>query len=271
MSLPDRQGLLVSSHPRSGTHLMIDVLRRQFPSTRSWRLFGRPLDHLYLNLERLVAENRRFDDAMALRIVARPRRPLMKTHFLADFSESWVADESGPMPPEWRDYADRAMHLYVHRDPRDVMASYKQFLSSIVPGVAEMTLGAFMRSPHWSGGEDRLGWWVRHVEGWRAVPGVMMVGYAALVKSPAAIIGDIEHMLGEASADRQPLLPPKVEKITDTRRHRLFSLAPHSTAIIADRQRFPLDDWRTALSPEDHGFIAQRAGGVMRSLGYDPV
>mgnify|MGYP006308750097 FL=1 len=72
--------VLVASHPRSGTHLVMDLMRRQFPSLSNWRCFGLPLDRLYLNLERLGATERRIDPGLAARIVNRPRRALMKIH-----------------------------------------------------------------------------------------------------------------------------------------------------------------------------------------------
>ena len=41
--LPTRP-VVVASHPRSGTHLMIDVIRRHFKPCRGWKWPGRPLN-----------------------------------------------------------------------------------------------------------------------------------------------------------------------------------------------------------------------------------
>jgi hypothetical protein len=140
--------ILVASHPRSGTHLVIDLLRRQFRSLENWRMWGLPLDYLYLNLERLGSEKRRFPENRARRIVNRPRRALMKTHFDADFVTGWAEDESVPPPQPWLDFIAQARVFYVLRHPLDVMASYHQFLSGIDENLAELDFLSFLRSSH---------------------------------------------------------------------------------------------------------------------------
>lgn len=263
------RGILVASHPRSGTHLLLDILRRQFPSTRGWRWWGLPLDHLYLNVERIVSDRRHFGDEKAEAILRRVRMPLMKTHYLEDFSETWTSNETGPLPLRWREYVDKAVILYVHRDPRDVMVSYKQFLSSIQPGVAEMTLFDFMRSPHWSEQGDRLEWWKRHVGGWLGKPGVVAIAYRDLVKHTEREIARIAGELKERPLYRLPLLPAKRGTIMQTRMDRLFQLAPESTAIMADAKRYPAEPWRSALSPQEQQYVTDRLGSTMIALGYE--
>lgn len=115
--------VLVASHPRSGTHFMIDFIRKNIPSTASWRFWGLPLNRLYLNIETLTSRHRPVGHKLARRIVERPQRPLMKTHFLPDFSESWIEEQSGPLDPQWREMVDRAHTIYITRDPWAVMTS----------------------------------------------------------------------------------------------------------------------------------------------------
>lgn len=43
--------LVVATHMRSGTHLTMDLVRRQFPAFRSWKLPGEANDMLYLALD----------------------------------------------------------------------------------------------------------------------------------------------------------------------------------------------------------------------------
>lgn len=47
--------IIVASHPRSGTHLTMDLLRKQFPACVTYKLPTQPLDRLYLALEALSA------------------------------------------------------------------------------------------------------------------------------------------------------------------------------------------------------------------------
>jgi hypothetical protein len=264
----DLDPVLIASHPRSGTHLVIDTIRRQFPSTRNWRWWGLPLDHLYLNVERLSAHSRRFDDALARRIVERPRRALMKTHYVSDFSESWVGEESAPPPPHWADFVSRAKVLYVTRHPLDTLSSYLQFLSAVDHGVEGMGLRDFLESPHWTGQTDRLGWWCDHVEGWLARPRIFHLRYEDVVRKPAATLDRLAGVLNEPWRNREPALPPKNTSITRTRADRLLRLSPSSTAIIADRRRYPPKPWREALSDTDLNWVEQRCGGLVERLGY---
>ncbi len=262
--------IMVASHPRSGTHLVLDVLRRQFPTARSSRMFGKPLDHLYLNIERLTSDVRPFSDDLAVKILSAVPNPLIKTHYLADFSETWVAEETRELADKWRKTVANAHMLYVHRDPRDVMVSYKQFLSTHHPGVAEMTLGQFVQHAHWNGRDTMLEWWVRHVEGWLALPAIMSIGYRELISDPRTTLRAIGAHIGREPDMREPFLPKKVSSINQSRLGRLLSRTPASTAIIADSKRFPAQDWNTASTPDDARYMREIAGAVMERLGYDP-
>lgn len=260
--------ILVASHPRSGTHLAIDLLRRQFQSTRNWRWWGLPLDHLYLNLERLESPNRTFSDGLARKIVNRPRRALVKTHFEEDFSQSWVLEESTPPGPAWMDLLARSKVLYVVRHPMDVMVSYHQFMAGIDPTTTAMSFREFMRSPHWTGETDRLGWWQRHLTGWEARPGTMILRYEDIVVDTGPVLDRIGTWIGEAPVDLQPLLPPKVTSISQTRIDRAFRMSPSSTAIVADRMSFPAEDWSQALNDADKEWVNERIGPLLQRFGY---
>lgn len=260
-------GILIASHPRSGTHLLIDVIRRQFPTTRSWRWWGLPLDYLYFNIERSTSDNRYFNAALRKKVMSRPTRPLLKTHYLADWSSTWVEEETGSVPDDVADIISRSSTLYIHRDPRDVMVSYKQFLSSIRPEVADLGLVEFMKARHWSG-DDMIGWWQRHVEGWLATSGTVSLSYRDLIKSSKAMVERIGNMIDETPDWQDPILPEKVSTVARTRRDRLLSLSPASTGIVADRNRFPMRPWKEEMTEADHVWLESRIGPVMDLLGY---
>ena len=260
--------ILVASHPRSGTHLVIDLLRRQFKSTRNWRWWGLPLDYLYLNLERLGSSNRRFSDKLARKIVNRPRRALFKTHFEADFSQSWVPEESTHPGPAWMNLLAKSKVIYVVRHPMDVMVSYHQFLVGIDPEIAALSLQEFMRSPHRAGQTDRLGWWQRHLTGWEARTGTLILRYEDIVADTGPVLDRIGTCIGEAPVDLQPLLPPKVTSILETRIDRVCRISPSSTAIVADRMSFPAEDWSQVLNDEDKEWVNERIGPLLQRFGY---
>ncbi|WP_417210222.1 sulfotransferase domain-containing protein [Antarctobacter sp.] len=262
------QPVLVASHPRSGTHLAMDFLRRQFPSLANWRYWGLPLDHLYLNLERLGAQDRRFSEDLARRIVNRPRRALLKTHFQADFGSSWQPEESAPPNGPWRDLADHAQTIYIVRHPMNVMTSYHQFLSGIDPSRYATGFMQFLESDHWDASTDRLGWWERHVVDWTARPGTLVIRYEDVVKRPEATMRNLAEVLGERPANRMPPMPPKVSSITRTRFSRLLNLSPQSTAIVAERSRFPALDWRKELGAEERAKLAERLRPLLTRFDY---
>lgn len=266
--MTDKRPILIASHPRSGTHLMLDLMRRQFPDTRSWRLWGKPLDHLYLNIERTTSDHRHFGKALTARVLERPRRALIKTHYLADFSASWVEEETGPLPAPVKEAVKNASKIYVHRDPRDVMVSYMQFLSGFRPDIAAMDLMGFMKAPHWAGRTDMLGWWVEHVRSWQDMDGVLMVSYRDLIKAPQATVKMIATHTDCKPLMQTPILPPKVTSISRTRADRLLKLAPSSTAIIADKDKFPPYDWKKTMTNSDHEWLESRAKSIMTTLGY---
>lgn len=270
--LIDRPGalrpVLVASHPRSGTHVVIDTIRRQFTTTRSWRWWGLPLDHLYLNVERLGADQRRFSAALARKVVNRPRRALLKTHFLADWSDTWEPGESAAPPKAWHPLLAESLVVYVTRHPLNVLSSYLQFLASIDTGIAGMPLRSFLESPHWTGKTDRLGWWQQHVQGWLARPGVLTVRYEDLVADPSTVLQSFSEFLQERPIGKSPLLPPKVTSIMQTRVDRVFRLSPSSTAIVADRKRFPQPRWQETLTVDDLRWVAGRCGELLDRLGY---
>ncbi|MGR3494744.1 sulfotransferase domain-containing protein [Citreimonas sp.] len=260
--------VLIASHPRSGTHLVIDLLRRQFSGTRNWRWWGLPLDHLYLNLERLESRNRHFPEALARRIVNRPRRAILKTHFQADFAASWVEEESCAPARPWLDLVDGGQTFYIVRHPLDVMASYHQFMAGFDADVARLSFADFLTSPHWSGETDRLGWWRAHVEGWEARPGVKVLRYEDVVKRTDATLSRIEETLGEKRTGRTPLLPPKITSITRTRLDRLTRLSPDSTGIVADREAFPAARWQEVLDQAALDAVATRLSPLLDRFGY---
>lgn len=255
--------ILVASHPRSGTHVMIDFIRKAFPSTASWRLWGLPLSHLYLNIESLTSRRHPASDRWARRIIRRPDRPLMKTHFLPDFSESWIEEESGPLAREWRELAEAAHKVYVTRDPRAVMRSYKLFMSQFAPEYADMSLVDFCRSPHWTGRMDRMEWWERHVSGWLAEDGVIHVRYERLLAEPAAVAARLSAALGEEPRLSPSPLPKRVGSVWQSRLSRFASLAPESTAVLPKITEMPDP---LAPDPEEARFFDERVNGLLERL-----
>lgn len=46
--------IIVATYPRSGTHLTIDLLRKQFQECESWKFLGESKSNLYLDIDPLL-------------------------------------------------------------------------------------------------------------------------------------------------------------------------------------------------------------------------
>jgi hypothetical protein len=72
--------IIVASHPRSGTHLLIDCLRLNFAECHSWKYPLERINRLYLSWASLCGEAPHLTDRASARTLARVARPLVKTH-----------------------------------------------------------------------------------------------------------------------------------------------------------------------------------------------
>lgn len=263
MSLPDVQPVIVASHPRSGTHLLMDLLRRQFEACRSWKWPGERLDQLYCSIDELDAERGRLDKRTARRILSRTERPLVKTHAWPGLEDTFLAPHHDGLDPEWTEWLhQRGTFLYVYRDGRDVMCSYQMMRSRMDPG-PRGSIGSFIRG-HDPGREvNRVRRWARHVRAWRASGGTCLA-FEGILDRPEEVIGRLGGILGLDPDWRTPLLPERFSSIWESRWARLFRMQPESTAILGTGSK----EWQEVFTPEDRAFFRREAGELLEELGY---
>jgi len=175
------QPVVVASHPRSGTHLTLDLLRKQFPACTSYKLPVQPLDRLYLALEALSAPPRRsISEAKALEILRKAPRPLVKTHSDPQFSHL------NHRFSEWQQWLQTdATIVYVFRDARATLCSYHLFMQSYDP-TARCSLSEFIRKK--VNGESRVKQWVNHVEQWLCQPNVYPIRFEDIISQTSETI-----------------------------------------------------------------------------------
>jgi hypothetical protein len=265
-----RRPIVVASHPRSGTHLLIDSLRLNFPACRSWKRRGESLHRLYLHLDELA----RLGPAEAVALASRCERPVLKTHALGDFSAASLTPGPCPCDPDvvaWL-RANAAGFLYVYRDPRDVMKSLHAF-NRESGAAAGVSLGAFIRQREH--GLTRPALWARHVTGWVADASVHCVAMETLLRRPDVALSGIAERLGLApdacgkagGAACDWRLPPKPRTLLRMRFARLFARHPASTAIgpglTVERP------WESLLTREDRQFFRDEIGDLLIKLGYE--
>jgi hypothetical protein len=264
MGFPEVQPVIVASHPRSGTHLLIDLLRRQFDACRSWKWPGERLDRLYCSIDELNADRGRLDEQTARRILSRTDRPLVKTHAWSGLQDTFLAPHHEGLPPDWAEWIDEnGTVLYVHRDGRDVMCSY-QMMRRRMDASPDESVGSFMRGTDPGQEENRVRRWARHVRAWTTTEDVHALSFESILNTPEAVIESLGERLGLDPEWRTPPLPERFSSIWESRWARLFSMRPESTAILGTGGK----DWQKAFSADDRRFFHQEAGELLLDLGY---
>lgn len=263
MDFPDVRPIVVASHPRSGTHLLLDTLRRQFEACRSWKWPGERLDRLYCNIDELPGDDGLLDENTVRRILRRTERPLVKTHSWPGYQQAFLGSHDGGLDADWTDWLnEHATVFYVYRDGRDVLCSYQLFRQSFDPD-AHVPIGSFLRGAE--NGTNRVRRWTAHVQAWRDQSGVHCIQFETLLNDPAAVLQRLADVIEEEPRGTQPLLPRPFSSIWDSRRARLFGVRPESTAIINGESQ----DWQALFTAEDRAFFHEQAGDLLLALGYE--
>lgn len=251
--------IVIASHRRSGTHLAIDLLRRQFRECRSWKLPGERLDRLYLNLNLLV--DGLIDVRVANRILSRVERPIIKAHGIP-----WFGLEMSPNKKFIERLLARSDVYYVLRDGRDVLCSlhaYKMGFDSR----ARCSLSQFIRMQ--DDGISLARSWAMQVKKWIMEPGVRIIRYEDLVSDTQAMLKQLGQELNIKSLNAEPLLPKPHKNIWSSRMARILGGCPGATNILGRYQGKHPERWRISFSREDREFFCQEAGDILVSLGYE--
>lgn len=251
--------ILVASHRRSGTHLMIDLLRRQFAPCDARAVPGRPPADLYLPLDRFKADAHwPITEQSAQRVLRRAQRPILKAHLLPSLEE---------VAPGARAYvADliaRSVRIYCVRDGRRVMCSYRLYKTAGAQPMRE-----FLRER--VNGKSRAAAWAQHVRAWLAQPRVHPIPYESVVADPKGTVEQLADLLEQTPRWRQPTLPRRHRSVAEVRLRRLIGRW-ESTAILG---KAPANEkgkrWQDVFDEEDRRFFHEEAGDVLIELGYEP-
>lgn len=245
--------IVVASHPRSGTHLVIDLLRRQFSCCESPPAFSPLGREPYGNLDQLVSESAATSDREIARI-AKAARPLLKTHRRPDFFAR--CQYTAPIVPQRMEFARqvmaRAPKIYVYRSVSDVMRSL--FLMTY-PN-AEVPFGQFIREVR--GPWSRVGWWAVHLVEWMRAERTHLVFYDELLREPKAVVTRLGEFIGEEPLMRSPILPQAPSSPHLERLQKLLLLRRESTALMSFGKR----PAAVRTMPEDLVFMRQEATRV---------
>lgn len=253
--------IVVASHPRSGTHLTIDLLRRQFSECETYKLPTQPLDRLYLALEALSAPlQKSISEAKAIDILRKTERPIIKTHL--DPSLTHLDNRFS----DWQRWISKeATILYIIRDGRATLSSYHLFMQSFDPST-RCSLSEFLRQT--TGGKSRVRQWADHVEEWLSYPGAQPIQFEDIVQHTSSALDQLSLILNLEAKCCKPLLPKSIHSLWHGRWIRLTQVKPESTAIIGYYKGQHSVAWKTAFSEQDHAFFELEAGDLLKRLGY---
>jgi hypothetical protein len=247
---------------RSGTHLTIDLLRRNASEVSA----------RYLNLDQLMADHREplgreaFDRAL----VALGPVPVLKTHVPAS-PAGWFGGGAGP--ERARELLAAGRVVYVVRDGRDVLVSLFHYMRRYDKRVREQRFADFLRDPDdffqacpGFEGLDRAAAWARHVEGWLDEPRAAVVRYEDLLARRDATLRALAGRLGLELSEVLEEVPRVVGLAGRLRRRLVAAVLPRRASTAITPRRGVSGEAATHFSPDDRAFFAERAGPVQRRV-----
>ncbi len=246
--------IVVATHMRSGTHLTIDMLRRQFTSVGGWKWPGEANDSVYLALDVMSGLQANWGERRGFRILRRSKHPICKVHWTApDFADL------AKLQPELATWIlNRGRVIYVIRDPKKVMASMLAW---------ELSANDSHRKPDdiesWI--VPKLNYWASHVNQWVDRPGTLVLRFEDIVKRPKTVVKDVARHLGLEPSWREPLLPPKLRGHWHSRLNRVISIRPVCTEILT---QVPAAAATARIGALADDLWETHCGEVMRRFGY---
>jgi hypothetical protein len=254
--------VVVASHRRSGTHLVLDSLRAN----------AKDVNPAFMTLERIEPTHPRHLPVAEFdrRLRGRTGTVLVKTHALP-WASAWQAPEAG-------EYAAQLLAesptIYVHRDGRDVLVSLYHFIQSYSPGVATQSFSEFIRSART--GRDALGisqaaYWQHHVLAWLDTGPTATASYEALqIAFDASLRTVAERLALELRPSLSPVgLEPRRGRLAGALGavRRRLGLGPGRSTAIRPRSGGS-GGWRETFDEADLAWFETQASEAMRRLGY---
>lgn len=244
----NRAPLIVCTFGRSGTHLLIDIVRRQFAPFDTWHWPGERMNGLYISLEAVTA--RRCPEVRIRQILKRSQRAIIKSH-------DWPAarTELATVAPGLAHWLEaQASVVYVIRNP--IMAITRLWAAGFADNGPDGTAESFVA--------DQAERWALHVRAALDEPGALIVNFEDILAQPAAVIGRLSRFLGEPAQQRQPLLIAPYRNRFEYVLGR-FAMRPQSSHVLPPARWKPDKlDW----SPARLAILRETAGAVARDVGY---
>ena len=261
--------IVVATHQRSGTHLVIDFLRKQFKECRGWKWPGEGLSWQFLRMDRLGNPRHPNMPSKALRILRRAPRTVLKTHYAMGFRH-WL-DTYSKMPqikPFCDVFAGTTRVIYVYRDGRSMICSWHLFQQRNEVS-ARVPISDFIRQIDTQFGVSRVKAWAMHVDAWLDEPDTVVLAHEEVLKDPRGTITKLGSELGLTPLFKEPLLPKPWKSRTKRRLSRLFAFRTEGTTHMGRFKGQVPVKWKTGFTREDRAFFHEEAGDLLIRLGYE--
>jgi hypothetical protein len=253
--------VLIMSHPRSGTHLTIDFIRKNFKAFAGFKLPFEANHYLYLSIEAFFEKNhsKRLNDRLARKIISRPKRPLIKAH---TYSFAQLKKQF----PEWMEWIDtNGKTIYVYRNVLDVIRSFYYYSQSFQEGV-RVPFSSFIRQSY-CGRQSRIHYWNEVMLEWLTNKEALTIKFEDIIEKPSSVLFKLSTYLDEDPLHEKVSIPKKEKSLFNQRLRRLLPLAPESTAILGKNS---YSSWikSAEYSSDDLDFIYSIVHDTFMKVGY---
>jgi len=232
--------ILISSHRRSGTHWVIDLIRKNFIQ----------VNKKFENIDRLLPsheENLSIEEIENI-INSSEQKMILKTHMTAILSPF---ERNSPEFLYVKSILEKSKIIYVLRDGRDVLVSLYYYLNTYRKDIQGefsnflITLNDF----DWIFGNlNRIEYWKLHIEGWKNVNNILVVTYEEIAENSLNVLFRISNFLGinlKTDIKNIPLKKSFYWRILK----KLFSQLVNSSSI--NPRKGQVGDWKNHFSEKD--------------------
>lgn len=216
--------VVVSSFMRSGTHLTLDFIRKNFENVGARKLPFERNDNVYLPIDCLMDGT--WSRPRIQKVLRRSGILLCKTHWCdPDFND--IAKSAHAAIGLW--LRQRARVILVRRDPRRTIDSI--IIWHYVNGLLDEPA-----IPSMSWLRAKLAKLQCHYLSWLGTARPLYVSSSdRLLQSPAVIGSDLSRFLGLTPKSNSYSLPRQLRGIWHSRLNRMFATSPDSTEIVTIR------------------------------------
>lgn len=219
--------ILVASHPRSGTHFLIDSIRANFPYSNIKKKYLETNEATYFNLERLTSPKQQKSEKDFFSKIAENENVIIKTHYNVSFDKTWIDEETGKISNRVKEFLQTTRQLYMYRNPEKVLVSHHQFMENIEG--RDIDFNEFLID------RGYLKNLMNHMEGWLKKESVVGICYDDVLRCPETTLRNALQGLEYVSGNFKK--PIHLRTVASSRIQRIFTRNPSSTAIVVPKNQ----------------------------------